>query len=623
MTILARVKPTWPIIVQGTGGVTVSQSRGRAVIGFDYENSELGAELKQAVDSADADAAATAADRVQTGQDVVAAQAAQAAAEAAAENASANVDTNYFGNVAAFEAATIGDAINRVYIASYYSAVFGNPGSHWCKIQDTAPSHYAYHVSSNGKYAVIEQDYLTFEMFGGKAFTTGEENAGAFNKFMSYAYATGRSTLNFSGSNYYFKERPWAYHGNSAGIYGLNIVGAGKEMTRIYCDYAEDDDHGFFHVLPNHNGGQYNVRDLSILSTRTTFGGCAIYAIDGNRTDVTLSGTITAGDTISVNIRYSSTDHIATYTVQSGDDLNVVADALDLLIRQNSTLRDTDGFRTAVYDNILFIIGNSTISTTISVSTSDGATISGAVGTTNLYTCGYLHFQNIDISSSNGWTFPIYIDGDRHPGSPQGLRSTYLLNVQAFGGLTASAVFKGVVHLSLVGCETVQAGGSSGNLYISGKSGAYADTISIVCPQVGGDLSLDYVQQVVISIGEIAGDLVLDHVNNVNINVGLIASDIANTSNTNGVSVCAKVAGSVQTNWVNSHIVVPGDVVTRSASQSLSSKTVAFLAGTTSKPPINLQPGTAPSSPADGDFWYDGTNLKFRVGGTTKTVTLT
>ena len=39
---------------------------------------------------------------------------------------------------------------------------------------------------------------------------------------------------------------------------------------------------------------------------------------------------------------------------------------------------------------------------------------------------------------------------------------------------------------------------------------------------------------------------------------------------------------------------------------------------------INLKTsaGTAPSAPADGDIWYDGTNLKMRVGSTTKTFTL-
>jgi len=47
------------------------------------------------------------------------------------------------------------------------------------------------------------------------------------------------------------------------------------------------------------------------------------------------------------------------------------------------------------------------------------------------------------------------------------------------------------------------------------------------------------------------------------------------------------------------------------------------VASTTSHAGFNLPSGTAPTSPADGDMWYDGTNVKFRVGGTTKTFTLT
>jgi hypothetical protein len=47
-------------------------------------------------------------------------------------------------------------------------------------------------------------------------------------------------------------------------------------------------------------------------------------------------------------------------------------------------------------------------------------------------------------------------------------------------------------------------------------------------------------------------------------------------------------------------------------------------AGATGYAQINLKTsaGTAPSAPADGDIWYDGTNLKMRVGATTKTFTL-
>lgn len=57
---------------------------------------------------------------------------------------------------------------------------------------------------------------------------------------------------------------------------------------------------------------------------------------------------------------------------------------------------------------------------------------------------------------------------------------------------------------------------------------------------------------------------------------------------------------------------------------SLSTTTQLVLpASTTAISPIRFTSGTAPTSPVDGDMWYDGTNVKFRVGGTTKTFTLT
>ena len=37
---------------------------------------------------------------------------------------------------------------------------------------------------------------------------------------------------------------------------------------------------------------------------------------------------------------------------------------------------------------------------------------------------------------------------------------------------------------------------------------------------------------------------------------------------------------------------------------------------------LSLAPGATPTNPNDGDIWYDGTNLKMRVGGVTKTFTL-
>jgi len=47
-----------------------------------------------------------------------------------------------------------------------------------------------------------------------------------------------------------------------------------------------------------------------------------------------------------------------------------------------------------------------------------------------------------------------------------------------------------------------------------------------------------------------------------------------------------------------------------------------LAASTTSYASLNIPSGTAPTSPANGDIWYDGTNIYIRVGGSTKTFTI-
>lgn len=48
-----------------------------------------------------------------------------------------------------------------------------------------------------------------------------------------------------------------------------------------------------------------------------------------------------------------------------------------------------------------------------------------------------------------------------------------------------------------------------------------------------------------------------------------------------------------------------------------------LIASSTARATLNIPSGTAPTSPVSGDCWYDGTNLKFRDGGTTRTITWT
>lgn len=50
---------------------------------------------------------------------------------------------------------------------------------------------------------------------------------------------------------------------------------------------------------------------------------------------------------------------------------------------------------------------------------------------------------------------------------------------------------------------------------------------------------------------------------------------------------------------------------------------VHVAAGTTAIPQMRLVSGVAPSSPTDGDLWFDGTGIKIRISGVTRTINVT
>lgn len=50
---------------------------------------------------------------------------------------------------------------------------------------------------------------------------------------------------------------------------------------------------------------------------------------------------------------------------------------------------------------------------------------------------------------------------------------------------------------------------------------------------------------------------------------------------------------------------------------------VNVSASTTTRAGMNVASGVAPTTPSDGDIWFDGTNLKIRIAGVTKTFTVT
>jgi hypothetical protein len=140
MTIHARFLPKYPKDVRVKDGLTKTEANGVLTLGFDYATSEFGAELQQAVDSANSDAAQTAADRIATDADKTAAQTAATEAQSwanLAETAVVNIDAS-FDLVADAQAATIG-ATKKTILTQGFTTI-GRGGARYKRVA-TQPAH--------------------------------------------------------------------------------------------------------------------------------------------------------------------------------------------------------------------------------------------------------------------------------------------------------------------------------------------------------------------------------------------------------------------------------------------------------------------------------------------------
>jgi hypothetical protein len=105
------------------------------------------------------------------------------------------------------------------------------------------------------------------------------------------------------------------------------------------------------------------------------------------------------------------------------------------------------------------------------------------------------------------------------------------------------------------------------------------------------------------------------------------------SGNTTTQDVIISYVGGNATSNINLYIQTSGYIGTKgglrlgaaSGTDVLTALTNTWLnvaAGTTARSQINLASSTAPTSPNNGDIWFDGTDLKMRIGGVTKTFTL-
>jgi hypothetical protein len=105
------------------------------------------------------------------------------------------------------------------------------------------------------------------------------------------------------------------------------------------------------------------------------------------------------------------------------------------------------------------------------------------------------------------------------------------------------------------------------------------------------------------------------------------------SGNTTTQDVIISYVGGNATSNINLYIQTSGYIGTKgglrlgaaSGTDVITALTNTWLnvaAGTAARSQINLASSTAPTSPVNGDIWFDGTDLKMRIGGVTKTFTL-
>ncbi|QOG20471.1 hypothetical protein [Bradyrhizobium sp. SEMIA] len=470
------------------------------------------------------DGDAVLADVVQAKDD---AEAARDAAEDARDIAIATIGMVVYPTVAAYAAATVSlaDGTN-VYIANYYASEPG--GGHWCKIASSPPSHGAYHTSANGKYAILAETFPNFRMFGARP--ANADNTPYLDMWNDYCDAnTNCSTLDIGASNWTFTTVPrpiW-----TPGIpWGRTIRGAGRVSTILYTNYSVPDYRGFIHLLAQGGGAGLIVRDLQITSQKTDFScGAAIASHDGHVQKLVVGGTITAGNALTATVNGTA----VTYTVGGGDTAKSIANGVASAINANVTIATAGVIAFPINGNV----------SVISKASSPATVTTGTTGTTTLtrtvlgqFTTGFITLDALVITSANGWSYPLLLDGTRGDVNPIGIRDVSISNCSFFGGHYASVLLNCADGVSVTNSDCILAGGASGSLIITGTATQKSQNF--------------------IWSGGAINDIILDNAAFGVITTGKVLAGVQNTSATDSVKIMAgSIVGTAQTNWTNSAYV--------------------------------------------------------------------
>lgn len=118
---------------------------------------------------------------------------------------------------------------------------------------------------------------------------------------------------------------------------------------------------------------------------------------------------------------------------------------------------------------------------------------------------GDIKSVTVTSQSTNALNYSIYLDGSAEV---SGLRTVFFQDVVAFGAAIRSVYLKSVIHFNWHGGAIAQAGGTDGQLEITGTSLTKSSENVISLDYISGNLILDYVIDSTFSVGEMNGSVV-------------------------------------------------------------------------------------------------------------------
>lgn len=295
MSINIEVLPRIPARVTGTDGITIAKSNGSMVVGFDYATSGFGAELQQAVDTANGaatTAAASSAAATSSAADAAAAAGAltiatQPEAEEGVINdrgmsplrVSQNVNIRApYKTVADATASTIPS--DRDWVKTLGMDALGNEAPSLWTETNTAPTDGACFTDAGGRIfdIFVKATPPNLMQFGGSYYAT-DDNTAALQKMLSVCKRQNLQWCQIPPGDFIFGSWP-----GDLGDYNVFIEGAGRDRTKLYRGYNEGiDDRGLLHF----SNGRVKLSGMTILPKSGNTGGSAItlYTTDTTQVD--------------------------------------------------------------------------------------------------------------------------------------------------------------------------------------------------------------------------------------------------------------------------------------------------------------------------------------------------